>query len=593
MSDEREAIERLERRVAQLEALVRQLVASPAPPSHRPPPLPPKPAAPRRAVDLEQLVGQRGLLIVGVLALIATAGFFLKYAIEQGWISPELRALGGVVLGIAIAGLGEWLVAPPRALRAYGAALIGGGGALVYLACWAAAGPYELVSRPVGTGLLFATTAAVALRAVFHRLEPLTVWALIGAYLAPIFLPRPATEPAWFWGYLALVGVAAGTLATRYAWRTTLDVALAGYYLLPTAITGNALSSPTGMTFLAAGGVGALLATGAAGRRWPEARLGGSLIAWWTLLEVAGSRTSEAARWAALAGGAAIALVTWWQTREAPLFGAKDKQGQIHLQVEDIVFALNPLAFGVLADALGPRRLDAWAGLVPALTAALYLVPGWVRRTPQLVALGGVLAGLAVASQWDGPAVAVGLALLAVSATLAERRYGVRPGRELAVGLAGAAFVQVFLVTLGDRSSLDRAFTGSWSLGWYALTAGAVVVGRLWPGTADRWLQALWGLAGLSVFVGGSIELPRFFHGLAADLSLSAFWIVYAGVLVQLGFWRGQKAIRAAGLGVAGLAVFKIAFYDLSTLRALYRVGSFFVLSLIALAVAYAYNKRR
>ena len=73
---------------------------------------------------------------------------------------------------------------------------------------------------------------------------------------------------------------------------------------------------------------------------------------------------------------------------------------------------------------------------------------------------------------------------------------------------------------------------------------------------------------------------------------MSAYWLLYAAALVRTGFWLEQKAVRSAGLGVAGLAILKIALYDLSNLEALYRVGSFFVLALITLAVAYAYSRR-
>jgi len=601
VSDEREAIERLERRVAQLETLVRALLsltpgvhaAPDAPTSPHPAPTrtPPSPRTPGTPTDLEQLIGERGLLIVGVLALIATAGFFLKYAFERGWISPELRVVGGVAAGVAIATLGERLVA--RGLRSYGAALIGGGGALVYLACWAAAGAYGLVSRPVGTGLLFATTAAVTLRALFHRLEPLTVWALVGAYLAPVFLPRPATDPVWLWGYVALVGITAGALAVRHGWRFTFDVALVGYYLLPLGATPEALSSVTGMVYLSAGGVGALLAT--SGRAWPEARLGGPALAWMTLVQHTDSVTPDGARWSALAGGVALTAVSWWQGRLQALFGTQ--RGQIQVHADEAVFVLNPLALGLLARDLGPRTLRGWDGLVPVLTAGLYLAPGWLRRTPHLLAMGFALAALAVVRQWDGTAVAVGLALLGVAAASAERWYDRRPGRELAVWLAAAALLQVFAQNATSRPGSDPAFVGTWALGWYVATAGALASGWLWPPAAPdtpvgrRW--EAWALGGLSILVGGSIELRRFFHGLAADLSISAFWIVYAGALVQLGFWRGSKMIRTAGLAVAGLAVCKIAFYDLSNLEALYRVGSFFILALITLAAAYAYNKRR
>jgi len=68
--------------------------------------------------------------------------------------------------------------------------------------------------------------------------------------------------------------------------------------------------------------------------------------------------------------------------------------------------------------------------------------------------------------------------------------------------------------------------------------------------------------------------------------------LAYAGALVRLGFQHERKDVRSAGLVVAAGAGAKIVLYDLSTLEALYRIASFFTLALIALAVAYAYNKK-
>jgi uncharacterized membrane protein len=61
---------------------------------------------------------------------------------------------------------------------------------------------------------------------------------------------------------------------------------------------------------------------------------------------------------------------------------------------------------------------------------------------------------------------------------------------------------------------------------------------------------------------------------------------------VLIGFEIDRKQVRSAGLTVAALAGLKIVLYDLSTMHALYRVGSFFALAIIALAVAYAYNRK-
>jgi len=60
----------------------------------------------------------------------------------------------------------------------------------------------------------------------------------------------------------------------------------------------------------------------------------------------------------------------------------------------------------------------------------------------------------------------------------------------------------------------------------------------------------------------------------------------------ELGFQHERKDVRSAGLAVAAGAGLKIVLYDLSNLDALYRIASFFALALIALAVAYAYNRR-
>ena len=97
----------------------------------------------------------------------------------------------------------------------------------------------------------------------------------------------------------------------------------------------------------------------------------------------------------------------------------------------------------------------------------------------------------------------------------------------------------------------------------------------------------------MALLLGGSIELHRFFGStLAGDLALSVYWLAYAGVLVWLGFRSNHKAVRSAGLAVAGGAGLKIVLYDLSNLEALYRIASFFTLALVTLAVAYVYNRK-
>ncbi len=751
MTDE---LERLERRVAQLEALVRALLArsgAPSPPARTPlaptaregprtasptspphtfprpsgpqaPPLPP-PSRPGATRDLEQWVGQRGLLIVGVLALLATGGFFLNYAFERGWIPEWLRATAAVAAGLAVAAWGDRLVG--RGLRRYGAALIGAGGGLVYLGFWAAAGPYELVGKELGVGLLALTSCGVTLFAVRHEVEALAVWALTGAYLAPAFLPQPEARLLNYLAYNAVIGVGALVLGYRMVWRVTLDLALVGFYLLPAVFVLDHLDAPEAINYFALGGVVALFASGRAG--WPEARLGAVFLPWFYLLVILGlSGEHESLRWTALGAGAALAATVWWQQCRTDPF-ARHEDGRLVNLPELVVYLVSPLALVGLAAQRPPAALAAWGAAVPLALAALYLGAGWPGRRPHLVGMGLVLVALAISRQWDGSSVAAGWALVGLAAVTLERSPA---GRAVAAGLAIATVLQLFTVALPVRPlpPVGAAFTDAWAVGWYGVLAALTLTARAWPSppgaeredtgrivlwamagsalllggsvellrvewarfvgyaalsvfwsacaaalvrTAPRWRDArlrlgaetaavalfaaslvplfglalparadgdaafvgvwsagwyavcagavlgarwwtthpaasedaadqrvggaaiCWTLAGLAFLAGGSVELHRFFAvKLAANLAISTFWLVCAGGLVRLGFWLDQKAVRSAGLAVAGLAALKVVLYDLSELEALYRVASFLALALLTLGVAYVYNKK-
>ncbi len=606
-----DALQRLERRVEVLEQMVRRLLAAGAAPQtftpepERPavaPPRAPLPRLPERpryspppaaAPDLEQWFGQRGLLIVGVLALLTAAGFFLKYAFDRGWIAPLVRSLLAIVAGIGLAAWGEARIR--AGLRRYGAAMIGAGGGLAYLGLWAAAGPYGLLERRIGVLLLAACTVAVTLLALRHEIEGLAIWALAGAYLTPILLPPPTPNPEAFLGYLEVIGLGTGLLAYTMSWRRTFDLALAGYFLLAPAGAARVLASALGCWFLAAG---ALLTLHVTRRRaWPEARVGFLVLAW-ILLAVALADVSdgpEPRRWLAVGAAFAIAALLWWQELDVDRLGAP---------VEALLFVVNPFVLLGLVGMADPKLLDRAPALLPALLAAAYLGVGWVRRaTPHLI-MGFALGAWAMAAGWSASMVVVGWTALALAALASEQLGGRSGGRIATLGLALLAFPCLFGLALWDRRSDAATFTDPWALALYAYLAGTALAARRWnagvrdPSTA-RWTarggELLWVLCGAAVFAGGSVELQRYFGRrarLAGDLALSVFWLAYAGALVRLGFRLDRKDVRSTGLAVAAGAGLKIVLYDLSNLEALYRIASFLALALIALAVAYAYNKR-
>jgi uncharacterized membrane protein len=112
--------------------------------------------------------------------------------------------------------------------------------------------------------------------------------------------------------------------------------------------------------------------------------------------------------------------------------------------------------------------------------------------------------------------------------------------------------------------------------------------------------SGLWLVAGALALFGVTGEIRRYFElrsltaetaHLASGLAVSAWWLIFAAALVVTGFRWSLKPVRLAGLLVAGLAVLKVVMFDLSSLDALYRVGSVFILALVALSLAYLYYR--
>jgi len=272
--------------------------------------------------------------------------------------------------------------------------------------------------------------------------------------------------------------------------------------------------------------------------------------------------------------------------------------------LEAVLFGANPFVLLALVWTADPALRDGAPALLPALLAAPYLGVGWARRAAPHLVLGFALGALAVAMQGSPPTVVIGWTALCLVGVAAEQLGGRPGGRIAALGLALLAFPCLFGVALWSRPSDAAPFIDPWALALYGYLAGTALAARRWgAGLMDsstaRWTarggELLWVLCGAAVFAGGSVELQRYFGRrapLAGDLALSVFWLAYAGALVRLGFQLDRKDVRSAGLSVAAGAGLKIVLYDLSNLDALYRIASFFALALIALAVAYTYNKK-
>ena len=619
---ETDRFEQLERRLSALEEQVRMLsgtrsagskrdVGAPAGSGEvrKPPAAAPRPRAaplPRllgSPLSSEQWIGQRVLLAVGVVALILAAGYLLRLSFDRGWISPLMRCVGGAGAGLVVGAIG-WRL--HSRYRTYGAALIGCGAAIIYLSVWAAARLYGVLPPTTGIFALALVSVALAMIAFAIDVEALGTTAAVGAFFAPLLLGRNYADADLLLLYLACMAAGLGFVAARRRWRLTMFVVALSFFGVAYAGAADR-GTPWGVLLYGVLGGSAGIHVGLREHWWETRFL--SFSGGWTFVAAASRNLDHP--WAIFAAGLVLALPVWWyalrtdrvlpfQTRAADALPSWSLG-------ETLYFLLTPVLVGWTIHQVDAHWFDRHPGMVALLVAIPYLLAGYQRIRPPFALVGAAALGFAAWEHWTGVARVWALLLLVLLWAAMDHRTRRLDGRWYAVGTLWAALQQLFGQALLHRTASDSAFVGSYPLAlWGTAAVSLSLAAGLWRRPAGDNVSSLlqgglWSLGGALLLFGVTAEIQRYFElqtvseysaSLASGLAVSAWWLVFAATLVGLGFNRGLKPARVAGLGVAGLAVIKVLVFDLSSLDALYRVGSVFILGLVFLLLAYLYHRQ-
>ena len=435
---------------------------------------------------------------LGAGALLLSGVFLVRYAVEQGYLGPEVRCVLALLLGVALLSGAEWLRRRPAPLSegAVGedgasvpvpasliadhapAALAAGGAAVLFAAAYAVGPMYGLVPALIG----FVLMALASLVGIFASLRFGPVVGLVGVaagFATPVLVETAAPWvpglfgyllfvtaaacvvvrfSAWAWlGWIATVAgaawvmVAAGSPLGTDAWAPGLFVPAAAalhLLLLPRAalehVVGRRLSF---VPFLVLGLAGVMLSG-----EVPDfsVRLGVLLLAPLAVLKGAREPVLDRLPWLA-AGLFVLTLLFWalpgWQPT-----------GEL-ITIEGAVAAFLPGAWA--PDVVQPLLFTA-AGM-----AAFFALAGLAmqRLAPNPVRWAGLAASV--------PVITLGVAYLQVARFQADTLWALAAGL-LAAGLVGAAGQAV---RAGERQRAHIQVAGVHAAGAVgALCIGAAVV---------------------------------------------------------------------------------------------------------------------
>ncbi|MEO9222409.1 MAG: DUF2339 domain-containing protein, partial [Mycobacteriaceae bacterium] len=494
-------------------------------------------------------VTSRVLAVAGSVITLLGVVMFLVLAVQNGYLGPVPRVIGGAVLSGAL--IGAAFALRNRQGGEVGAvALAGTGTAGLYLAVVAATAYYGWL--PDWAGLLLGFGIATVGLVIAHRWnsETLAVLAVLGAAaLSPVLTGRP---DATLTSFLLVLSAAAGVLQLRHRWqvlflvRSVVPVIAA----LLSLTTVNTASSPSVWLTVLTCVLVTVLGIGFALHALHQKPSDGLTLAMMSL-SVAPTLLTAAVldRWpgSAIIAGLTVALL-------ALRFGVRwlPRSAQVVLTVAAAVAAYEAISIAGTVDSRASLLLAGAIGLVVI-----------AHRMRSKLAL-----GLAVVYAVLGTLVLLVQAppAVAMSASFAERH---------------ASWPAVVACLLLIAAAVVLAYEVQWSGTLGTAPAGWVVGG----------IAALYGTT--TALVSAAILLPIPDGFVAGHTVATVTWMVTALVLLGKGLSHARLAVaaRVAGLGLAAASVAKLLLFDLAALDGILRVTGFIVVGLLLIAAGTRYAK--
>ncbi len=470
-----------------------------------------------------------GLVLFGV-------AFLFKYAVDQGWLTPQIRIAFGLALGALLVAVGfrTW-----RERRWFGAIAYGGATATFYITGFAAFQLFHLITYPVALGFMVAVTV-YTMWAALHTDEPvLGVIGAVGGLGTPFLLYTAAGTVAGLSAYESLVLVAAAAIYLEKRWSSLL---------------------------------------------WTSV-VGGWAVVLISLADLARGPVRSADQWG-LQLAVIVAVAAFWAV---PVMRTRSSvTSRAMYGVGALVLGTPVIAFYVAND------IWSWgkpSGAIVAGVGALVWGAMWWRlrsegRANDLVAsMHGVGAAVLVAITLQHLFTNEGLifvaAVEAAGLHLVAQRMGDRVVRLPAHGLALLVGTALAL-RLGSPAPPGPAVLTIPA----ALRLAAIVLGLVAANTlTERRESALYRIAVHLLFLGWlAHELARLPSGQAW---VSAAWGVYGIVLLVAGLRLDHAGVRATALATFGLVVAKLFLVDLAALEAIWRVLLFLGFGAAFLALSY------
>lgn len=502
---------------------------------------------------------------IGIFAVVIGIAFFLKYAFENNWIQPLEIVLVGILVGISLIFIGQWL---RQKYLSYSDLLMGGGLFVCYLSIFASYGFYHLVGASTAFGAMIFITAVGVIISIINATKVLSVIAFIGGFVSPLLFNLDIFSQVWsLYIYITILNIGIFALLNFKRWMHLAFIGLFGTFIL----------------FLSSSG-------------WSDVFSGREVMA--------SSVVFLTIQYLIITASGFIKLIT------EKINSSKN---------DHILMSLTALLFIIMfGTVLMPGYKNQFC-LVLLAFSALYLVLSIFinKHNPSDRVLNIILPGLAtifftvaIPIKYSGSVLATfwlleSVVLYLIASKVSSRGFQIMGACAYVLGLFGTFFYVLFDYQRAEKFSLIfNSHFGMLFLAVVVSYAVAFVYYKYGSTTAEiqrTGINAFLVLANFLTLWALSAEVVAYHNVFGSssgknlsnvsNVSVSILWAVYAVTLTVIGFVNKYTIVRRMGLALFMLTAFKVLIIDVWDLGDVYRIVSFLTFGLICLIASYLYVK--
>jgi len=179
--------------------------------------------------NLEERLGGKWFAKIGIAVIFIGIALFLKYAFDNNWISETWRVIIGITAGIGFLVAGKMLI---KKYFNYGQVITGGGIAILYLSIFVAFDFYHLIPSYVAFVAMMIITAIAMFLSLYYDALSLIIVAIVGGFASPLLCSSGVNNQIGLFSYLLVLDLTIFMVALFKKWRQPNLIGFIGTILL-------------------------------------------------------------------------------------------------------------------------------------------------------------------------------------------------------------------------------------------------------------------------------------------------------------------------------------------------------------------------